>query len=134
MSQNGKEELVLEMDNVSLNYASRKTTSLKRAVLSRFRFSRVPKKKSNSNTDRELALSNINLKFYSGDAVGVIGLNGAGKSTLLKIMAGLDDDFIQHGTREEVLHLAGLDSEGIRSSIQRFADLAPSEPPAVQAS
>ena len=33
---------------------------------------------------------------------------------------GLDDSFIQHGTREECLHQAGLDSEGILSSILRF--------------
>jgi len=91
MMQEGKEELVLEMDSVFLNYAVRKTTSLKRAVLSRFKWRRVPKKKSHSNTDREFALSNINLKFYSGDAVGVIGLNGAGKSTLCKLLAGVLD-------------------------------------------
>jgi ABC-type polysaccharide/polyol phosphate transport system ATPase subunit len=91
MMQEGKEELVLEMDSVFLNYAVRKTTSLKRAVLSRFKFSRVPKKISHSNTDREFALSNIDLKFYSGDAVGVVGLNGAGKSTLCKLLAGVLD-------------------------------------------
>ncbi|MCJ7815689.1 MAG: 1-deoxy-D-xylulose-5-phosphate synthase [Xanthomonadales bacterium] len=32
---------------------------------------------------------------------------------------GLDDNFIQHGTREECLHLAGLDSEGILAKIIR---------------
>ncbi|MEK6222382.1 MAG: ATP-binding cassette domain-containing protein [Chloroflexota bacterium] len=32
------------------------------------------------------ALENINLEFYWGDNVGVIGENGAGKSTLLKIL------------------------------------------------
>jgi len=32
---------------------------------------------------------------------------------------GLDDSFIQHGTREECLHLAGLDSEGILAKIIR---------------
>ena len=32
---------------------------------------------------------------------------------------GLDDKFIQHGTREECLHQAGLDSEGILARINR---------------
>jgi 1-deoxy-D-xylulose-5-phosphate synthase len=32
---------------------------------------------------------------------------------------GLDDKFIQHGTREECLHQAGLDSEGILARIIR---------------
>ena len=69
-----------------------------------------------------------------GAGSGVNELLGASGMAVPVLNLGLDDNFIQHGTREEVLHLAGLDSEGIRSSIQRFADLAPSEPPAVQAS
>ncbi|MFC1719706.1 1-deoxy-D-xylulose-5-phosphate synthase [Pseudomonadota bacterium] len=32
---------------------------------------------------------------------------------------GLDDNYIQHGTREECLHLAGLDSDGILAKIIR---------------
>ncbi|MEJ2383436.1 MAG: 1-deoxy-D-xylulose-5-phosphate synthase [Xanthomonadales bacterium] len=39
---------------------------------------------------------------------------------------GLADTFLQHGTREEVLHLAGLDREGILASVQRFIGDAPS--------
>ncbi len=38
-------------------------------------------------------LSNINLSFYPGAKIGVLGSNGAGKSSLLRIMAGLDDGF-----------------------------------------
>jgi ATP-binding cassette ChvD family protein len=38
-------------------------------------------------------LKNINLSFYPGAKIGVVGLNGAGKSTLLKIMAGTTTDF-----------------------------------------
>src|SRR5512140_4047825 len=37
-------------------------------------------------------LKNINLSFFPGAKIGVLGLNGSGKSTLLKIMAGLDKD------------------------------------------
>ncbi|HVX22645.1 MAG TPA: energy-dependent translational throttle protein EttA [Acidimicrobiales bacterium] len=42
--------------------------------------------------DREV-LRGINLSFYPGAKIGVIGSNGSGKSSLLRIMAGLDDDF-----------------------------------------
>ncbi len=38
-------------------------------------------------------LKNINLSFYYGAKIGVLGLNGAGKSTLLRIIAGEDTDF-----------------------------------------
>jgi sulfate-transporting ATPase len=38
-------------------------------------------------------LKNINLCFYPGAKIGVVGLNGSGKSTMLKIMAGLDKEF-----------------------------------------
>lgn len=37
-------------------------------------------------------LKNINLCFFPGAKIGVLGLNGAGKSTLLRIMAGLDTE------------------------------------------
>ena len=37
-------------------------------------------------------LKNINLNFFPGAKIGVLGLNGSGKSTLLKIMAGEDDN------------------------------------------
>lgn len=39
-------------------------------------------------------LKDINLSFYPGVKIGVLGGNGAGKSTLIKIMAGTDDDFM----------------------------------------
>ena len=41
---------------------------------------------------REL-LKNINLAFYPGAKIGLLGRNGAGKSTLMKIMAGIDRDY-----------------------------------------
>ena len=37
-------------------------------------------------------LQNINLSFYYGAKIGIVGENGSGKSTLLRIMAGLDTD------------------------------------------
>jgi len=42
--------------------------------------------------DREV-LKGINLSFYPGAKIGVIGANGSGKTSLLRIMAGLDDGF-----------------------------------------
>ena len=37
-------------------------------------------------------LKDINLSFFPGAKIGVLGLNGSGKSTILKIMAGLDKE------------------------------------------
>ncbi len=42
--------------------------------------------------DREV-LRGINLSFYPGAKIGVIGSNGSGKSSLLRIMAGEDDGY-----------------------------------------
>ncbi|MHB1772225.1 MAG: energy-dependent translational throttle protein EttA, partial [Acidimicrobiales bacterium] len=42
--------------------------------------------------DREV-LRGINLSFYPGAKIGVIGANGSGKSSLLKIMAGEDEAY-----------------------------------------
>ncbi|MEM8864854.1 MAG: energy-dependent translational throttle protein EttA, partial [Planctomycetota bacterium] len=38
-------------------------------------------------------LKEIQLAFYPGAKIGVLGRNGAGKSTLLRIMAGIDKEF-----------------------------------------
>ena len=39
-------------------------------------------------------LKDVNLSFFHGAHIGVIGANGAGKSSLLKILAGLDTDVL----------------------------------------
>ncbi len=39
-------------------------------------------------------LKDLNLSFFHGAKIGVLGHNGAGKSTLLRIMAGLDTQFL----------------------------------------
>lgn len=38
-------------------------------------------------------LDNINLSFFPGVKIGVLGENGSGKSSLMRIMAGVDPDF-----------------------------------------
>jgi len=42
---------------------------------------------------RNDVLKGINLCFYHGAKIGIVGENGSGKSTLLKIMAGEDQEF-----------------------------------------
>ena len=44
-----------------------------------------------------VVLENINLSFYYGAKIGIVGENGSGKSTLLRIMAGIDDGYRRHG-------------------------------------
>lgn len=39
-------------------------------------------------------LNDINLSFFYGAKIGVLGLNGSGKSTLLRIIAGVDKDYL----------------------------------------
>ena len=55
--------------------------------------------------DREV-LRGINLSFYPGAKIGVIGYpdHGSGKSSLLRIMAGVDDGFTGEGLPDGRLH------------------------------
>src|SRR3954462_12522891 len=50
-------------------------------------------KLSRTHPPDKTVLKDINLSFYPGAKIGVLGLNGSGKSTLLRIMAGLDEDY-----------------------------------------
>ncbi len=45
--------------------------------------------------DDKVILRDINLSFFYGAKIGIVGENGSGKTTLLRIMAGIDKDF--HG-------------------------------------
>ncbi|HET7864680.1 MAG TPA: energy-dependent translational throttle protein EttA, partial [Burkholderiaceae bacterium] len=56
-------------------------------------------------------LKNINLSFFPGAKIGVLGLNGSGKSTLLKIMAGLDKDIEGEATPMPNLKIGYLPQE-----------------------
>lgn len=42
---------------------------------------------------RNKILKGINLSFYYGAKIGVLGINGSGKSTLLRIMAGVSKEY-----------------------------------------
>ncbi len=56
-------------------------------------------------------LKDINLSFYPGAKIGVVGLNGAGKSTLLKIMAGQLEDFTGEAWAAEGVSVGYLPQE-----------------------
>lgn len=43
--------------------------------------------------DKKPVLKDINLSYFYGAKIGVLGLNGSGKSSLLRILAGVDTDF-----------------------------------------
>jgi 1-deoxy-D-xylulose-5-phosphate synthase len=47
--------------------------------------------------------------------------------TLPLLLLGIPDRFIEHGSREDGLALAGLDSAGIRGSIDRWWSLQETE-------
>lgn len=56
-------------------------------------------------------LQNINLSFFPGAKIGVLGYNGAGKSTLLKIMAGLETEFVGEAWAAEGVRVGYLPQE-----------------------
>jgi sulfate-transporting ATPase len=56
-------------------------------------------------------LKNINLSFFPGAKIGMLGLNGSGKSTLLKIMAGLDKEIEGEATPMPGLKIGHLPQE-----------------------
>ena len=45
------------------------------------------------NYGQHVVLDDINLSFFRGARIGVIGHNGSGKTTLLRVLAGVDDEF-----------------------------------------
>ncbi|OPZ05702.1 MAG: putative ABC transporter ATP-binding protein [Alphaproteobacteria bacterium ADurb.BinA305] len=44
--------------------------------------------------EKKTVLEDVNLSFFHGAHIGVIGANGSGKSSLLRILAGLDREFM----------------------------------------
>ena len=86
-------------------------------------------------------LQDVNLSFFYGAHIGVIGGNGAGKSTLLKILAGIDTDLmgtvqVAKGTNigylpqepqlddsKTVAEVVAEGAEKARSMVERYEDL-----------
>jgi energy-dependent translational throttle protein EttA len=56
-------------------------------------------------------LKDINLSFFPGAKIGVLGLNGSGKSTLLRIMAGIDQDHTGLARPMEGIKIGYLEQE-----------------------
>ncbi|KHT61562.1 hypothetical protein RJ45_21835 [Photobacterium gaetbulicola] len=79
-------QAVVELKDVTLEYAQSQSYSLKKLFLSKHEREKAVKE---SNSFRQSALNNVTLSFYEGDIVGIVGRNGAGKSTLCKVLSGV---------------------------------------------
>ncbi len=60
---------------------------------------------------KRVILENINLSFFPGAKIGVLGLNGAGKSSLLRIMAGVDREFEGEARPQKDINVGYLPQE-----------------------
>jgi ATP-binding cassette ChvD family protein len=72
-------------------------------------------------------LREINLSFYYGAKIGLVGENGAGKSTLLKIMAGLDKDIDGTATLAKGMRVRYVAQEplmDLEKTVREHLDLA----------
>jgi sulfate-transporting ATPase len=56
-------------------------------------------------------LENINLSFFPGAKIGVLGLNGSGKSSLLRIMAGVDSEIDGEARAQKDIRVGYLPQE-----------------------
>jgi sulfate-transporting ATPase len=74
-----------------LGFARRSGSKLLGAMSSQYIYTMY--KLSRTHPPDKTVLKDINLSFFPGAKIGVLGLNGSGKSTLLRIMAGIDKDF-----------------------------------------
>ena len=70
-------------------------------------------KVSKSIPSGKTIIKNINLSFFYGAKIGIIGLNGSGKSSLLKIIAGIDKDFKGEVYSDNEFSLGLLEQEPI---------------------
>ena len=59
----------------------------------------------------KVILDEVNLSFFFGARIGVIGGNGSGKSSLLRIMAGIDSEFIGSCSKAKNLEVGYLEQE-----------------------
>jgi len=68
-------------------------------------------------------IKNINLSFFYGAKIGIIGLNGSGKSTLLKIIAGLDKDFKGEVYSDKDFSVGLLEQEPVLDETKTVMDI-----------
>ena len=59
----------------------------------------------------KVILDDVNLSFFFGARIGIIGGNGSGKSSLLRIMAGIDTGFIGKCNKAKNLEIGYLEQE-----------------------
>ena len=74
---------------------------------------------------KRVILENINLSFFPGAKIGVLGLNGAGKSSLLRIMAGIDSEIDGEARPQKDINVGYLpqepqldDSKDVRGNVE----------------
>ncbi|WP_019623501.1 energy-dependent translational throttle protein EttA [Thioalkalivibrio thiocyanoxidans] len=60
---------------------------------------------------KKYILKDINLNFFPGAKIGVLGYNGAGKSTLLRIMAGVDTEIVGEARPQPGINIGYLPQE-----------------------
>ena len=84
--------------------------------------------------NKKPVLNNINLSYFYGAKIGVLGLNGSGKSSLLRILAGKDTEFegktsISQGLtvglleQEPELDASKTVKENVEEAVQETVDL-----------
>ena len=61
--------------------------------------------------NKKPVLKDINLSYFYGAKIGVLGLNGSGKSSLLRILAGVDKEFNGRTTMTPGLTIGFLEQE-----------------------